>query len=40
MKEALGQGKVITDLTEIYNAVKEGRGDLLIIHDDFHSEVK
>ena len=30
MKEAAGHGKVITDLTEILRAVKEGRGDLLI----------
>ena len=40
MQEAIGQGKVITDLSEIFRAVKEGRGDLLIAHDDFHQAVK
>lgn len=40
MQEAVGQGKVITDLSEIYRAVKEGRGDLLITHDDFQQAVK
>ncbi len=40
MKDAAGQGKVITDLSEMYRAVKEGRGDLLIVHDDFHQAVK
>jgi len=39
MKEAVGQGKVITDLSEILRAVKEGRGDLLITHDDYHQSV-
>jgi len=40
MQEAVGQGNVITDLSEIYKAVKEGRGDLLITHDDFQQSVK
>ena len=40
MQEAVGQGKVITDLSEIFRAVKEGRGDLLIVHDDFHQAVR
>jgi len=40
MQEAVGQGNVITDLSEIYRAVKEGRGDLLITHDDFKQPVK
>lgn len=40
MKEAAGQNRVITELSEIYSAVKEGRGDLLIIHDDFHQAIK
>jgi hypothetical protein len=40
MQEAVGQGKVITDLSEIFRAVKEGRGDLLIAHEDFHQAVK
>jgi hypothetical protein len=31
---------VLTDLQEIYKAAKEGRGDLLIIHQDFHQAVK
>ena len=31
--------KVITDLSEIFRAVKEGRGDLLITHDDFRQTV-
>ena len=39
MQEAVGQGKVITDLSEILRAVKEGRGDLLITHDDYHQSV-
>jgi hypothetical protein len=40
MKEAVGQGKVITDLSEIFKAIKEGRGDLLISHNDFKQAVK
>ena len=40
MQEAVGQGKVITGLSDIFRAVKEGRGDLLIAHDDFHQAVK
>jgi len=40
MKEAAGKGKVITDLSEIYRAVKEGRGELLITHDQYHQAVK
>lgn len=40
MLEADGQGKVITDLLDIYLAVKAGRGELLIIHDDYHQAVK
>lgn len=40
MQDAAGQGKVITDLFEIYKAVKEGKGDLLITHDDFQQSVK
>jgi len=39
MIEAVGQGKVITELSEILRAVKEGRGDLLITHDDYHQSV-
>lgn len=40
MQEAVGKGKVITDLSEIFRAAKEGRGDLLLSHDDFHQAVK
>ena len=40
MKEAAGHGKVITDLQDIFLAVKAGRGDLLITHDDYHQSVK
>jgi dihydrofolate reductase len=35
MKAATSQGKVLTDVREIYRAVKEGRGELLITHQDF-----
>ncbi|HEV8080224.1 MAG TPA: hypothetical protein VGP43_05905 [Chitinophagaceae bacterium] len=40
MKEAVSQGKVLTDLQEIYRAAKEGRGELLITHQDFSQAVK
>ena len=40
MKEAVGYGKVITDLSEMYRAVKEGRGDLLIAHSTYSQAVK
>ncbi len=40
MQEAVGKGNVITDLSDIYRAVKEGRGDLLILQDAFHQAVK
>jgi hypothetical protein len=35
MKEAVAKGKVITDLQEIYQAAIDGRGDLLIVHQNF-----
>ena len=35
MKEAVAQGKVVTDLQEIYQAAIDGRGDLLIVHQNF-----
>ena len=35
VEEAVGQGKVITDIQEIYQAAIDGRGDLLIVHLDF-----
>ncbi|MDP2115395.1 MAG: hypothetical protein Q8K69_15195, partial [Bacteroidota bacterium] len=40
MKKAVGEGKVITDLLDIFLAVQAGRGDLLITHDDYHQAVK
>lgn len=40
MKEAKVRGMVITDLHDIFVAVKEGRGDLLITSDDYHQPVK
>jgi hypothetical protein len=40
IKEAAGHGKVITDLFKIYLAVKEGRGDLLIVYSDYSQAVK
>ena len=40
MQEAVGNGKVITELAEIYRAAKEGRGDLLIVNDNFHQAVR
>jgi len=40
MQEAVGQGKVLTDLSEIFRAAKEGRGDLLIVDDEFHQAVR
>jgi len=40
MKKAVGLGNVITDIADIFRAVKEGRGDLLITHNDFKQPVK
>jgi hypothetical protein len=40
MKEAVGNGKVVTGLPEIYKAAKEGRGDIIISHDGYHQPVK
>jgi hypothetical protein len=39
MKEAVAQGTVLTDLQEIYQAVIDGRGELLIVHQDFAQPV-
>jgi hypothetical protein len=39
MKEAVAQGVVITDLQEIFQASFDGRGDLLIVHQDFSQPV-
>lgn len=35
VKEAVAQGKVQTDLQAIYQSAIDGRGDLLIVHQDF-----
>lgn len=40
MKEAVAEGKVLTDLQEIYQAAIDGRGDLLIVHQDFAQAVR
>jgi hypothetical protein len=40
MQEAVGKGMVVTDLGEIFRAVNEGRGDLLITHDEYQQAVK
>ncbi|REC49569.1 baeRF3 domain-containing protein [Chryseobacterium pennipullorum] len=40
VKEAVAQGTVLTDLQEIYQAAIDGRGDLLIVHQDFEQPVK
>jgi hypothetical protein len=40
MKEAVGQGIVSTDLQEIFQASLDGRGDLLIVHQDFAKSVR
>ncbi|MEO8210697.1 MAG: hypothetical protein ABI840_09045 [bacterium] len=40
MQEASGHGKVLTVLEDIFRAAKEGRGELLVCHDDFHQAVK
>jgi len=40
MQEAVNKGNVITELSEIYQAAKEGRGDLLIVNDNFHQAVR
>jgi hypothetical protein len=39
MHEAVGQSKVLTDLQEIYEASIDGRGELLIVHQDFSQAV-
>lgn len=40
LEEAVGQSLVLTDLQEIYQACLDGRGDLLVIQDDFLQPVK
>lgn len=39
MKEAVAHGKVLTDLQEIYQAAIDGRGEMLIVHQDFSQAV-
>lgn len=39
MHEAVSQGKVVTDLQEIYQAAIDGRADLLIVHQSFAQPV-
>ncbi len=39
VKESVSQGLMITDLQEIYQAAIDGRGDLLIIYEDFSQPV-
>jgi len=39
MQASVGVGNVYTDLQEIYQAALDGRGDLLIIHQDFAQPV-
>jgi hypothetical protein len=40
MQDAIGQHKVLTDLSAILQAAKEGRGDLLIVQEDFKQAVR
>jgi hypothetical protein len=39
-KEAVAQGIIMTDLQEIFQASIDGRGDLLMVHEDFSQSVK
>jgi hypothetical protein len=39
MKDAAAAGKVYTDLQEIYNAAKAGKGDTLIVRHDYYIPV-
>ena len=39
MKEAVGHGAVLTDLQEIFQASVDGRGELLLVHQDFAQPV-
>lgn len=40
MQQAVSQSKVLTDLGEIYRAAKAGKGELLIVHNDYLQPVK
>ncbi|MBN2522653.1 MAG: hypothetical protein JXB24_05230, partial [Bacteroidales bacterium] len=39
MKEAIAHGKGLTGLQDIYQAAIDGRGDLLIVHENFAQAV-
>ena len=39
LKKAVSQGKVLTDLQDIYRAVINGRGDLLVVHQNYRQPV-
>jgi hypothetical protein len=39
VKQSISQGKVLTDLQEIFQASIDGRGELLIVHQDFSQAV-
>lgn len=39
IKEAVGQGNVLTDLQEIYQGSMDGRADLLMVHQEFAQPV-
>lgn len=39
IQNAVGQGNVLTDLQEIYQASMDGRGDLLMVHEAFSQPV-
>ncbi len=39
VKDAVSRGNVLTDLNEIYKAAVEGRGELLVVHQDFKQPV-
>ncbi len=39
IKEAVGQGNVLTDLQEIFQSSIDGRGELLMVHQDFTQPV-
>lgn len=39
LKEAIAHGKGLTDLQDIYQAAIDGRGDLLIVHENFAQAV-
>lgn len=39
VKQAVSEGKVLTDLQEIYQAAVDGRGDLLVVHENFAQPV-